>query len=117
VSGGASGPHDAPDLDGLVVAVREFLSAELEPELEGRLRYQLKVAIHVLEIVERELRLGEEHRARHAALLERLGYGDDAELSAAIRSGGLDDDLDELARELRLVVADKLEVARPGYGT
>jgi Domain of unknown function (DUF6285) len=111
-----SEPHDGPDPATLLEAVREFLVSEVEPELDGRARYHLLVAANVLHIVERELRLGEEHAQRHRSRLERLGYASDAELAAAIRSGSLDGRLDELTRELREAVADKLAVARPGYG-
>jgi len=111
-----SAPHDQPDVATLIEAVREFLVAEVEPETEGRLRYHLKVAANVLAIIERELELGEEHAARHAQRLAKLGFESDEELAAEIRSGGLDDRHEELARELREMVADKLAVARPGYG-
>jgi len=111
-----SAPHDEPDPITLIEAVREFLTTEVEPEAEGRLRYHLKVAANVLAIVERELRLGEEITAAHRERLARLGFGSDAELAAAIRSGNLDQRHEELARDLREMVADKLAVARPGYG-
>lgn len=108
-------PHDLPDPATLLEAVREFLSDELEPELDGRLRYHLKVAINVLAIVERELRLGDEHSTRHRERLGRLGFGTDGELADALRAGALDDRLDEVAAELREMVADKLAVARPDH--
>ena len=108
-------PHDPPDPAALLDAVREFLASEVEPQLEGRLRYHLKVAANVLAIVERELRLGDEHAARHRERLQRMGFAGDAELAAAIRAGDLDERLDELEHELRAAVADKLAVARPGY--
>jgi hypothetical protein len=50
-----SAPHDEPDAGTLIEAVRSFLTEELEPQTEGRLRYHLKVAANVLAIVEREL--------------------------------------------------------------
>jgi len=111
-----SAPHDGPDPATLVDAVYEFLVAEVEPELSGRVRYHVKVAANVLRIVERELRLGEEHAARQGERLQRLGFADDAALAAAIRSGAVDERLNEIERELRDAVADKLAVARPGYG-
>jgi hypothetical protein len=110
-----SEPHDLPDPPALLDAVREFLSGEVEPELEGRLRYHLKIAINVLAIVERELRLGDKQAARHRERLARLRFESDAELADAIRLGALDDRLDELAAELREMVADKLAVARPDH--
>lgn len=110
-----SAPHDQPDPTTLLEAVREFLATEVEPETEGRLRYHLKVAVSVLGIVERELQLGEEHAGRHRERLVRLGFGSDQALAAAIRSGELDGRHEELARELREMVADKLAVARPTH--
>jgi hypothetical protein len=111
-----SAPHDEPDAPTLLEAVREFLSTEVEPQTEGRLRYHLKVAANVLAIVERELQLGAGQAAAHAERLKRLGFHSDAELAQAIRSGALDDRLTELEPALREMVADKLAVARPGYG-
>jgi hypothetical protein len=110
-------PHDAPDAPTLIDAVREFLTTEVEPQTEGRLRYHLKVAANVLAIVERELRLGTEQATRHRARLERLGFENDHILAQAIRSGALDDRLEELEEPLGEMVADKLAVARPGYGS
>jgi hypothetical protein len=109
-------PHDEPDAPTLIEAVREFLTSEVEPQTEGRLRYHLKVAANVLAIVERELSLGEEQAARHRALLDRLGFENDHTLAQAIRSGALDGRLKELEGPLKEMVSDKLAVARPGYG-
>jgi hypothetical protein len=95
--------------------VREFLSQELEPQLEGRLRWHTKVAANVLAVVERELRLGPEQAERHRQRLERLGFDSNAALAEAIRAGRLDDRLDRVAEELRDMVADKLAVARPQH--
>lgn len=112
-----SEPHDEPDVPTLIEAVREFLTGEVEPQTEGRLRYHLKVAANVLAIAERELRLGEEQVARHRERLHQLGFAGDRELADAIRSGSLDERLAELEAPLRDMVADKLAVARPGYGS
>lgn len=112
-----SAPHDRPDPGTLIEAVREFLATEVEPRTEGRLRYHLKVAANVLAIVERELELGRAHADRHRARLARLGFDSDEQLAKAIRSGELDERHLELAQELSEMVADKLAVARPGYGS
>ena len=111
-----SEPHDQPDASGLIEAVREFLATEVEPQTEGRLRYHLKVAANVLAIVGRELTLGGEQAARHAERLRVLGFATDQELAQEIRSGRLDHRLRELEAPMREMVADKLAVARPGYG-
>ena len=112
-----SAPHDRPDPQVLLEAVREFLTQEVEPTTEGRLRFHLKVAANVLAIVERELELGDEQAAQHRERLRRLGFQTDEQLAKAIRSGALDDRLVTLEPELRAMVADKLAVARPGYGS
>lgn len=108
-------PHDPPDAQALLRAVREFLAEEVEPVLEGRLRWHTKVAANVLAIVERELQLGPEQAARHRERLARLGFESDAALADALRAGRLDDRLEEVASELREMVADKLAVARPKH--
>ena len=108
-------PHDLPDAATLLEAVREFLSEEVEPQLEGRLHWHTKVAANVLAVVERELRLGPEQAERHRERLNGLGFDTDAALADAIRAGPLDDRLGELAVELRQMVADKLAVARPQH--
>ena len=109
-------PHDQPDAATLLEAVREFLTEEVEPQTEGRLRYHVKVAANVLAIARRELELGEAQAATHRDRLRRLGFDSDNDLAAAIRAGELDDRLGELQVELTHTVADKLAVARPGYG-
>lgn len=109
-------PHDQPDAATLLEAVREFLATEVEPSTEGRLRYHVKVAANVLAIVERELELGEAQAAAHRDRLRSLGFSSDRELAEAIRDGRLDARLGELQTELVQMVADKLAVARPGYG-
>lgn len=51
-------PTDRPNKDELVLAVREFLENKVRPELDGHLGFNLRIAINVLKIVERELALG-----------------------------------------------------------
>jgi hypothetical protein len=108
-------PHDVPDAAGLVQAVREFLEGDVLAATTGRVRFHTRVAVNVLGIVERELAVGAEQAARHAAGLERLGVASDAELAAAIRDGRLDDRRAEVVTFVRETVRDKLDVANPRY--
>lgn len=108
-------PHDAPTLGQLVEAVREWLERDVMSSTDGRLRFHARVAANMLAMVERELELGPEQAAAHAARLARLGVADDRELAAAIRRGELDDRYDELRSVLFETVVDKLRVANPGY--
>ena len=110
-------PHDAPSAVDLVEAVREWLQRDVLAATDGRLQYHTRVAINALAIVERKLRLGAVQRAAHLDRLERLGVADDAALAAAIRSGDLDDRLDEVRNLVWQSVRDKLAVANPKYLT
>jgi hypothetical protein len=109
-------PHDEPSAGELVEAVREFLERDVMPATEGRVQYQTRVAVNVLGVVERELRLGAAQAEAHADGLARLGLADEAALAAAIRDGGLtDEQLAEVTAFVRATVRAKLEVANPRY--
>ncbi|WP_281078864.1 DUF6285 domain-containing protein, partial [Variovorax paradoxus] len=58
-----------PPAPTLLAATARYLEDELMPSLEGYHRFQTRIAINVLRIVERELRLGAAH---DAAARERL---------------------------------------------
>jgi hypothetical protein len=99
----------------LVEAVREWLERDVAPEADGRLRFHARVAVNMLAIVERELVLGPAQAEAHAERLRQLGVADDAELARRIRSGELDDRLDEVKAAVAASVRDKLTVANPRY--
>jgi len=113
--------QDRPDAGELVAAVREFLERDVMAETEGRVQFHTRVAVNVLNVVERELKLGPDlepaERARAAALLGHDGEADglERELAAAIRSGALDDRLDEVRVHVRATVREKLLIANPAY--
>jgi hypothetical protein len=113
--------QDRPDTAELVAAVREFLERDVMPATDGRVQFHTRVAVNVLNVVERELEIGPElesaERARAATL---LGHDGDAaalerELAAAIRSGALDDRIDEVRSHVRATVHEKLLIANPSY--
>lgn len=107
--------HDMPSAEQLVESVREWLERDVMPGTTGRLQFHARVAVNVLSMVERELRLGDEQLANHHDRLAQLGCADDAELAQRIRSGALDDRLDEVRRLVWDDVRDKLAVANPKY--
>jgi len=107
-------PHDAPSAQQLIESVREWLERDVLGETTGRLNFHTRVAINVLAMVERELELGPQQAADHAARLAALGFTDDAALAAAIRAGQVDDS-DELRESIHASVRDKLRVANPKY--
>ena len=107
--------HDTPTAEQLVESVREWLERDVLHGTAGRLQFHTRVAINVLAMVERELRLGNGQSAAHAVRLAQLGCSDDADLAARIREGMLDDRLDEVRELVRDDVRDKLAVANPKY--
>jgi hypothetical protein len=111
----STGFHDAPDAAQLVEAVREFLESDVMAATEGRVQFHVRVATHVLAMVERELAAGEAPADRHRERLQALGVMSDAELATAIRDGALDDRWNDVIVALRATVADKLAVANPSY--
>jgi hypothetical protein len=115
--------QDRPTAPELLEAVREYLERDVmaADELSGRVRFHARVAVNVLGIVERELRLGPgldaTERERLAALLGQDGEVDDllAELASGIRDGSFDDRRDEVLECVRESVRAKLAVANPEY--
>lgn len=103
-----------PDLYGrpsaaeLVAAVREQLQS-------GDGSFRARVAANALATVERELTAGGEPERLHRERLRSLGFADDAELAAAVRSGAAP--LDEnLLAAVRADVTQRIAVYEPGYG-
>ena len=122
--------QDRPSADELVEAVREFLEAEILPDLDDpRVRFRTRVAMNALNILERELEQEEallrEELRRLATLLEEDPATPNSleklrarvielnwDLAQSIRQG----EVPEGALEhLKQTVADKLKVASPHY--
>ena len=108
-------PHDSPSAAELVEAVRGWLERDVLPGSTPVSKFHARVAANVLAMVEREIELGPAQAERHRERLERLGVTSDHELAAAIRSGALDNRLDEVRSEVWESVRDKLSVANPAY--
>jgi hypothetical protein len=107
--------HDRPDPEDLVATVRRLLADEVIGGLEGRARFNLRVALNVLDIVARQLASEGDDEAAHRQRLDRVGFADDAALAAAIRSGELDDRYAEVAEAIRADVWAKVGVVNPRY--
>jgi hypothetical protein len=108
-------PHDMPDAAGLVEAVREFLERDVMTSTQGRVQFHTRVAINVLNIVQRELVDGPGMAAAHEKGLQQLGFSSERDLADAIRGGQVDDRLDEVSDFVYQTVHDKLAVANPKY--
>ncbi len=122
--------NDRPTAAELLEAVRQFLSDEVVPALEGHLKYQARVAANVVAIVAREhAAVAWQLSGEWQRLDELLGEGGSlppgldtqraqieamtTSLSARIRAGEADAGpfRDAVFTHLRQTVADKLEVA------
>jgi aminoglycoside phosphotransferase (APT) family kinase protein len=127
---GAASLFGRPTAAELAEAVREHLDREVgdepragrpagsragKPTGSDGARFETRVLRNAVAVIERELRLGPEFAAAHLARLGRLGFADDAELAATIRSGALDDDWTDVAPALAAWARDQLRVANPSY--
>lgn len=113
-----TGLHYKPTAAELVAAVAEFLETEVRDGTgpDGRytdaaaLKFRARVAANVLRAVERELL--DDTADEPLRVLRSLGFDDEAQLAAAIRSG---DCGVEVVPALHALVRHRLRVAHPGY--
>lgn len=104
--------HDAPDAADLVSVVAELLAEQVMPALEGELRWHVRIAANVLDIVARELREGPAAAEAYAEGLRLLGFADDPALCAAIRDGSIRYDDPDLGTLVAAAVEARLRVAK-----
>ena len=112
---------DMPRIDELVVGVRDLLRDDVMGATEGRLSFMARVSGNALDIVLRELAVGEAHRARERERLSALlGRDDDLEalrwsLSRGLRDGSVPLDTPGLAEHLRATVVNQVAIDQPRY--
>lgn len=112
---------DMPRIDELVVGVRDLLRHDLMGATEGRLSFLARVSANALDIVLRELGVGEAHRRlereRLAALLEREADLETLrwQLVEALRDGSMPLDAPGLAEHLRATVVNQVAIDQPRY--
>jgi hypothetical protein len=105
--------YGRPTAAELVAAVADFLDDDVRAATDAQVNFHARVAANVLRIVERELR--DEAAGEVTDALTGLGFADEAQMAAAIRSGGLDDRPGDVLRTLRTLVRHRLAIAHPGY--
>lgn len=112
-------PHGAD----ILAAVSKLLRETLMPQLPANAAFQARVAANAIDLVAREINLGEtverEALGRLQALLGRDGALNDleAELSGRIRSGELDLQSPGLADHLWQTTLDKMKIDQPTYAS
>jgi aminoglycoside phosphotransferase (APT) family kinase protein len=116
-----TGDLDMPRLDELVESVRDFLRAEVMSETSGRTNFLVRVAANSLDVVYRDLLVGERHRAEeHRRLVALLGgTGSLSELRwqlvHGLRDGSIALDHKGLEQHLRTTVVNQIALDQPKY--
>ena len=122
---------DLPSAEQLLAAVQTFLRDKIAAQLEGAEAYHLRVALHTLATVERELAATAEwQRVReslqellrqlpqsHTAVAQGAAQDDRAELCEHIRSGALAADNPQLLAWLKADALARVAVDNPRYST
>ena len=113
--------QNRPTAAELTGAVATFLEQDVMPGLNGALRFQCRVAVNALRIVERELELAPglnaEERSRLVRLLGTTGNLDDLnrELCRRVRDGVLSIDDPDLLAHLKQTIMGKASIDNPRY--
>lgn len=104
-----------PSAAELVDAVRRFLTDDVLAATSGRTGFHVRVAANALATVERELGLQDTLVSNRRARLADLGFASERQLAAAIRSGQVDDRIDEVTAAVYESVLDRLSVNNPRW--
>jgi AcrR family transcriptional regulator len=110
--------HQPPSAVDLLRTVAATLTDDVVPALDGPVQHRARVAANIVEIVAREVELGESVRSHEATLLESIaGSADSTVVAAALRSGAADDpaEHDRIRQLLTEIVRGDLSIAKPGY--
>ena len=110
-----------PRIDELLVSVRDYLREEVMAATKGRTNFLARVAGNSLDVVLRELALGDDSRAAEQERLATL-LGVDGDLDAlrwqlvnALREGSMALDDLELQAHLRTTVVNQIAIDQPRY--
>lgn len=112
---------DMPRLDELLVSVRDFLHGDVMKTTSGRTNFLARVAGNSLDIVLRDLAIGEVHRREEKERLTALlGGGGDiralrTQLVERIRNRGISLDNPDLIAHLRQTVVNQVAIDQPRY--
>ena len=98
--------QDEPTPEELTKAVADFLRNDIGPEISGHNAFKLRVAVNALDLVTRQLRLGQGSLGElNRALAERIAKGE-----VDLQTPGLADHLWQ-------TTMDKLAVDQPNYAS
>ncbi len=112
---------DLPRIDELVTGVRDHLRDDVMEGATGRPRFMARVASNALDIVLREIAVGDEHRSLERERL-RVLLGVDADLETlrwklveSLREGTMPLDAPGLGEHLRTTVVNQVAIDQPNY--
>ncbi len=115
--------QDEPTPEELTKAVADFLRNDITPQISGHHAFKLRVAINVLDLVTRQLKLEQGSDAAELARLSKLlsmpgSLGElNRVLADQIAKGELDLQTPGLAEHLWQTTMDKLAVDQPNYAS
>ncbi len=113
--------QDRPKANDLLAALGAFLDKEVAPELSGHKAFNMRVAINVLAIVQREAEFGAQFAATEKKRLCDLLDTDSSleqlneKLCDEIRAAHLDLSSPRLVHHLKKVMMGKLAIDQPRY--
>ena len=112
---------EMPRLDELVISVRDFLRGDVMSQTQGRTNFMARVASNSLDIVLRDLLVGDIHRQQEHERLRRLlsAEGDLESLRwrmvNGLRDGSIALNHPGLAEHLRTTVVNQIAIDQPIY--
>ena len=122
VGAASSSSIDMPNVEELMVSVRDFLRTEVMASTEGRANFLSRVAANSLDIVLRELDLGPPHREGEGVRLQALLATEETDLMelrqrliVALRSGSIGLDHNAVQEHLRTTVVNQVAIDQPSY--
>lgn len=115
--------QDEPTPEELTKAVADFLRNDIAPQISGHRAFKLRVAINMLDLVTRQLKLEQGSDAAELARLSKLlgiegSLGElNRVLADRIAKGEIDLQTSGLAEHLWQTTMDKLAVDQPNYAS
>ena len=112
---------DRPTSIELIAAVIDFLNSEIKEELPPHLIFKLRIVTNVLQIVQREIDLGENLSKEAEELIKEVIESTQepslVELANSIKEGNTELDKDSLKDALIEITKSKILVDNPRYST
>ena len=113
--------EDLPRADELLGSVQDFLHNDVMAATQSRLNFLVRVAANSLAIVQRELAVGVEHRAREHSRLQQFFVSEDDltslrwRLVRGLRDGSIELEDAALQAHLRHTAVNQLAIDQPSY--